>query len=231
MTTPWVRLVLAISLDGRIAFSYGGASFLGGDLDRRLLEESLAWSDGALIGAGTLRVHRSTCLIKDSDLVEQRLLARRPRQPVTLVVTRRGIDSSNWPFFKQPIPRWLLSPPSLNDHEKGLLEGYERQLFLKSNWSETIKQLNEEGLSKLVVLGGAKLATSLIQEDVIDELQLTLSSRLLGGNYSWISTHRDVPLPDCLSQAEAWILEEVQPLDRSELLIRYIRNRLVKSEG
>ena len=52
-----MRLVLAVSLDGRLAPPSGGAAQLGGSGDRRVLEEALAWSDAALLGAGTLRAH------------------------------------------------------------------------------------------------------------------------------------------------------------------------------
>ena len=69
---PWVRLVLAISLDGRLAPQQGGAAQLGGAGDRRALEEALAWGDAVMIGAGTLGAHRSSCLIRDTDLLLRR---------------------------------------------------------------------------------------------------------------------------------------------------------------
>ena len=72
---PQLRLVLAISLDGRLAPAAGGAAQIGGPGDLRVLEESLAWADGCLIGAETLRRHGTTCLIHAGDLLEQLLKA------------------------------------------------------------------------------------------------------------------------------------------------------------
>ena len=69
---PFVRLVLAISLDGRLAPPVGGAAQLGGEGDRRALEQALAWGDACLIGARTLRAHQCTCLIRNPQLLEQR---------------------------------------------------------------------------------------------------------------------------------------------------------------
>jgi len=46
----WVKLVLASSIDGRIAYPEGGKTQLGQSGDRLVLEESLAWSDGILMG-------------------------------------------------------------------------------------------------------------------------------------------------------------------------------------
>ena len=69
---PELRLVLAVSLDGRLAPAGGGPAQLGGTGDRRVLEEALAWADGCLIGAETLRLHGSTCIIHGADLLADR---------------------------------------------------------------------------------------------------------------------------------------------------------------
>ena len=67
---PTVRLVLAISLDGRLAPPEGGAAQLGGKGDRAVLEQALAWADACLVGAGTLRARHCTCLIRVPELLE-----------------------------------------------------------------------------------------------------------------------------------------------------------------
>jgi 5-amino-6-(5-phosphoribosylamino)uracil reductase len=69
---PELRLVLAVSLDGRLAPPDGGAAQIGGRGDRQVLEEALAWADACLIGGRTLRLHGSTCLIHAAPLLEQR---------------------------------------------------------------------------------------------------------------------------------------------------------------
>ena len=94
--------MLAVSLDGRLAPPSGGAAQLGGSADRRLLEEALAWSDAALIGAGTLRAHHSSCVIRDCDLLNQRQVQGRSPQPAALVVSREAGFPLEWPFFQQP---------------------------------------------------------------------------------------------------------------------------------
>ena len=67
-----LRLVLAVSLDGRLAPPSGGAAQLGGPGDRRVLEEALAWADVAVVGAGTVRAHGCSCLIHRPELLQQR---------------------------------------------------------------------------------------------------------------------------------------------------------------
>jgi 5-amino-6-(5-phosphoribosylamino)uracil reductase len=208
------RLVLAISLDGRLAPAGGGAAQLGGSGDRRALEQSLAWADGCLIGARTLRQHGSTCLIRDGDLLDQRLSQGRAPQPTAVVVSRRGGFAAELPFFAQPIVRWLLLAES-----GPAAPGFERQLPLAS-WAQALEQLAGEGLQRLVVLGGAQLAASLLAADGIDALQLTLCPLLLGGEHTWLPA--TALLPDGLA---GWRLEQHQDLGGDELLLRYGRVR------
>jgi 5-amino-6-(5-phosphoribosylamino)uracil reductase len=209
---PQLRLVLAVSLDGRLAPAEGGAAQLGGSGDRRVLEEALAWADGCLIGAETLRLHGSTCLIHAPDLLEQRHLAARPPQPAALVVSRSGQIPGQLPFFQQPIDRWLLAPASAAP-VPGQAPGFQRHVPLEP-WPRLLSGLAAEGLERLLVLGGAQLAASLLREALIDELQLTLCPQVLGGPHSW------VPLQEACAGSH-WRLQETRQLGGDELMLRY----------
>ena len=171
---PFVRLVLAISLDGRLAPPAGGAAQLGGEGDRRALERALAWGDACLIGAGTLRAHQCTCLIRSPQLLEQRRSEGRAEQPVAVVVSRSPDFSSTWRFFDQPLQRWLLAPEPVD-------QGFDRWFPLAPTWSERLQALGAAGIQRLVLLGGAQLSADLLQADCVDALQLTLVPQLLGG--------------------------------------------------
>ena len=87
MKKPWVRLVLASSIDGRIAYPEGGKTQLGQSGDRLVLEESLAWSDGILMGGQTLRDHQSICIIKNKSLIKERVLKGQNEQPISLIAS------------------------------------------------------------------------------------------------------------------------------------------------
>ena len=214
MPLPQLRLVLAVSLDGRLAPAAGGAAQLGGSGDRRVLEEALAWADGCLIGAETLRLHGSTCLIHASDLLEQRHLAGCPPQPSALVVSRSGQIPGQLPFFQQPIDRWLLAPVSAAP-VPGQAPGFQRHVPLEP-WPRLLSGLAAEGLERLLVLGGAQLAACLLREALIDELQLTLCPQVLGGPHSWVPLQEACP-------GSHWRLQETRHLGGDELMLRYAR--------
>ena len=256
---PQVRLVLAVSLDGRLAPPDGGAAQLGAAGDRRVLEEALAWADGCLIGAQTLRLHGSTCLIRQADLLEHRRLEGRSPQPWALAVSRSGRFDPELPFFRQPLRRGLVAPanpgssppegfdrlwalppdgsqaepaPDLvlalggEGHDSGPPQGGKWQGSpaaisqdprVASGWSALLAEWAAEGMERLLLLGGAQLAASLLALDLVDGLQLTLVPRLLGGAHSWLPV---APLP----APGRWELEESRPLGQGELLVRYSRS-------
>jgi 5-amino-6-(5-phosphoribosylamino)uracil reductase len=213
---PELRLVLAVSLDGRLAPADGGAAQLGGAGDRQVLEEALAWADAALVGAETLRRHGSTCLIHRPALVEDRRFQGRSPQPIAIAVSRSGRLSAALPFFRQPLERWLLQAAPLPPAAPA--EGFERHLPLKG-WGQALEALGGLGQRRLVVLGGAQLAGSLAAEDLLDELQLTVCPRLLGGAHGWLPAEARVA-----PQARAgWRLVEHRALPGDELLLRWRR--------
>ena len=218
MQRPSVRLVLAVSLDGRLAPASGGAAQLGGAGDRHVLEQALAWADAVLIGAGTLRAHRCTCLIHEPQLLAQRKQEGRPLQPTALVVSRRPDFGLEWPFFQQALERQLLTPDRI------AVDGFSAIHRLQPSWESTLVELAALGFHRLVLLGGAGLCASLLEADQVDELQLTLSPCLLGGRFSWIPSE-GCSMPLALSQPDAWTLLSADRLSGNELLVLYGRSR------
>lgn len=207
--------MLAVSLDGRLAPPDGGAAQLGGPGDRRVLEEALAWADAALVGAETLRRHGSTCLIRQPDLLDQRRRQGRGGQPHALVLSRTGALPAAMSFWKQPLQRWWLRPREAGSSPTAA--PFDRQLPFDS-LLELRQQLAGLGLSRLVLLGGADLASQWLAAGLVDELQLPLCPLLLGGAHSWCAADPGLGL-----DRRRWRLLEQRPLEGDELLLRYGR--------
>ncbi len=221
LTLPRVRLVIAISLDGRLTKATGGKADLGGAADQKALEEALAWSDATLMGRTTLQMHQSTCLIHDKKLINQRSKEGRPEQPLSLIVSKQGEIDTSWKFFNQPVKKWLLCPDQISEV---VSKSFDNQLLMRETWRETLEILNQKGFSKIALLGGTKLITSLLLEDKVDELQLTFVPRILSGEYSWTSIKMN-NLPIELTSKNAWILEDMKEIGGNEILLKYFRNR------
>ena len=223
MKKKWVRLVLASSIDGRIAYPEGGKTQLGQSGDRLVLE-SLAWSDGILMGGQTLRDHQSICVIHNKNLLKQRTSEGKNEQPIALIASNQIDFPVNWIFFKQPIQKWLIQRQDTKK-ENMLPYGFDKKINLKITWRDSLNDLYQKGIAKIVLLGGANLISAFLLEDLIDELQITITADLLGGSYCWVSPELR-NLNTIMNKKNNWILKESKKLGNNELLIRYFRNNL-----
>lgn len=224
MSDIWVKVVLVISLDGRITAGKGSKAKLGGPGDRKVLEESLEWADAILMGGETLRIHQNTCLIHQKDLIEKRISEKRSNQPISIIISNKNDHPSDLPFFSEPINRWIITSKS-NLKELHPNNGYKKLISLKEKWADTLSKIYEEGVEKLTVLGGARLVGSLLIEDQVNELQLTLTPKLIGGESSWIPNYIK-NLPINFSNKNSWLLSKFELLEEDEIMLSYIRSNL-----
>ena len=224
MKPKWVKLVLASSIDGRIAYPEGGETQLGKSGDRLVLEESLAWSDGILMGGQTLRDHQSICIIKNKSLLMQRISEGKYEQPIALIASNQIVFPENWLFFKQPLQKWLIQAQD-KKNEIMLSNGFDKKINFKLTWRDSLDDLYQKGIAKIVLLGGANLISAFLLEDLIDELQITITPHLIGGDYCWVSSELS-NLNTIMNKKNNWILKESKELGNNELLIRYFRNNL-----
>ena len=88
MKRPKIILVIAVSLDGRIARPSWGETHLGSIQDKKLLNKALSDVDATLFGSGTLKAHKSTYLIKERNLLKLNKVS--VNQPVSIVAGNTG---------------------------------------------------------------------------------------------------------------------------------------------
>ena len=181
-------VILAMTADGKISDRQGSAARFGSVNDKAHLEQQISLADGVLFGAGTLRAYGTTMLVSSPTLLQQRKERRKLPQPVQIVVSASADLDPQWRFFQQPVPRWLITIADNEDkwHERQEFERIVTTSVKDSNscWKTAFQQLFELGLNKLAILGGGELVASLLAEDLIDELWLTVCPLILGGNFA-----------------------------------------------
>ena len=101
MSIPRVIIVIASSLDGRIAFPGGGESHLGSEEDKKMLNHNLSMVDATIFGLGTLIAHQSTYLIKNLNDNDEINLSK--SQPISIVASNSKKFNHNWKYFRQPM--------------------------------------------------------------------------------------------------------------------------------
>jgi 5-amino-6-(5-phosphoribosylamino)uracil reductase len=180
----YTTLVLAMTADGKIANADRAPAKFSSAADFRHLEEQVAASDAVLIGAGTLRVHGTTMRVLDPFLIQARIDRGQSPQPIQIACSTQGNLERSLTFFRQPVSRWLVTA-----EEPLGRSGFDRVFVIPDgsmgiDWLQLWMELEELGIDRLCILGGAQLATALWEKDLIDEFQLTICPLILGGTMS-----------------------------------------------
>ncbi len=211
MKRPEIILVIASSLDGRIALPQGGETHLGSEYDKQLLNKSLTKVDATLFGSGTLKAHQSTFLIRKK---RQEISVN---QPISIIAGNSENFSKSWMYFNQPIKRWLISS---NRNIKDSKINFDKILFYENSWLQTLNILKKEGIRRIALLGGAKLIESFYNEDLLDEIKITICPKVIGGQYTWIPCKEK---NEIFNFENRWKIKMTKVLKTSEVFIHYTK--------
>jgi diaminohydroxyphosphoribosylaminopyrimidine deaminase/5-amino-6-(5-phosphoribosylamino)uracil reductase len=168
---PLVTLKLATSLDGKIATLSGESKWITGPAARNLGHLLRANHDAILVGSGTVLADdpELTCrlagledrspirIVLDSRLrlpLRAKLVANQTRYPTWLVTGAGHAPAKLAPYRDAGIT--LIQLPTAKSGRVDL--------------AAVVKILGEQGLTRLLVEGGANLATSLLGADLVDRL-------------------------------------------------------------
>ena len=213
MSIPRVTIVIASTIDGRIAFPEGGESHLGSEEDRKMLNQNLSMVDATIFGLGTLKAHESTYLVKNRN--ENNEVKITKSQPISIVASNSKKFNSNWKYFRQPIRRWLISSSKVDN---SFNNDFEKQLFFEDSWGKTLIALKKQGINNLALLGGAKLINSFIKEDLITDIKITIIPRIIGGKYTWIPPEQT---NEIFNLKILWEIKSIKNLMNNEIHVHY----------
>jgi 5-amino-6-(5-phosphoribosylamino)uracil reductase len=179
------RLMMATTIDGKIATRHREAARFGSPEDRGRLEEQVAWADALVIAAGTVRAHGSSYRVTRADLVLERQADGRGDQPTSVVVSRSLNLPLDMPFFtRQAIPRLVATDAAHERVARATFDGLAEVLSAGDDGVDVAvlkEALNRRGMKRLLVLGGGRLNFDALSAGVVDEIYLTVSPHVYGG--------------------------------------------------
>ncbi len=165
-----------MSLDGKIADARRPAQSLGTGADKALMRKIRAQADVVVMGADTLRVLGRPIIAKNK---KKRLLAN-------AIVSQSGKIDPSMSFWKDPnVIRFLFSSEenystAVNSaQDRAFVVSIGKNGSLKA--SKLIETLQKAGFQNVLVEGGGKLVALFLEENLIDELYLTLTPWMIGG--------------------------------------------------
>jgi riboflavin biosynthesis pyrimidine reductase len=183
----WVRGNMIASLDGG-ATADGKAGGLAGAGDRGLFSMMRHAADVILVGAATVRVENYSGA--QVPLAQRHLRQNRGQTevPPIAVVTRTGsLDPEARFFTNTEVPPLILTCADFFDDTQKRLGAVAEVLNASGpesdrvDWSTTLKLLAERALFRVLTEGGPLILAQLIEQDLLDELCLTIAPILIGG--------------------------------------------------
>jgi riboflavin biosynthesis pyrimidine reductase len=182
---PSVVAALVSSLDGQVTEG-GRVAELTGPADQRLLQNLRIVHDAVLVGATTIRVEGYGSLLGPPSR-EQRVREGHTEQPLLCIVSGRAVFTTEIPAFQaSDLPKLILT--STQAQPQGLPAGTEMlrartddagELDLASLLAEL---KTSYGVARVLCEGGPTLIGALARRGLLDELFLTFSPRLAGGD-------------------------------------------------
>ena len=173
--TPWTRLKLAASLDGKTALNNGASQWITGAEARRDAHAWRARACAVLTGIGTV--------IEDDPQLTVRAVET-PRQPLRVLIDSR-LDVA--PEAKILAGGGTLVVAARDDAEKSRrLTDRGAEVVLMPNpagkvdLAALMRELARREINELHIEAGFKLNGSLLNEDLVDELLVYLAPGILG---------------------------------------------------
>lgn len=183
---PACSLVFVQSHDGNTGadnpFTLGG-----GDVDKHVIYEGLSQvsADAVLSGADTIRGAEIVFSVWHPELVRLRAALGKPRHPVQIVATLRGMELGQTLLFNVPELQVLVltgAAGARRMHEDLASRPWVRPVVMShpGDLPTAFEELRSFGIACVSAVGGRHLATQLIDAGLVQDLYLT-TSPLSGG--------------------------------------------------
>lgn len=195
---PGVRLNMIASVDGATAI--GGVSApLGGPPDRVVYRLLRSLADVVLVAAGTARVeHYKPALVYD-DYVQARRARGQSDAPRIAVVSRSLELDWDLPLFREATERTIVITTADAPAQSLAAARAVCEVIAVGDGSVNLPAalvaLGELGADHVLAEGGPSLNGAMADANLIDELCLTISPRLAGGDAKRILAGPDLPAP------------------------------------
>ncbi|PPV33755.1 bifunctional diaminohydroxyphosphoribosylaminopyrimidine deaminase/5-amino-6-(5-phosphoribosylamino)uracil reductase RibD [Ectopseudomonas oleovorans] len=184
---PFVRVKLAMSLDGRTAMASGESQWITGPAARSAVQRLRAQASVVLSGADTVLADDARLTVRADELglgAEMMALAQR-RPPLRVLVDGRLRVPLSKTFF-QVGPALVATCAAAAARDRYLADGHELLAVPGSNGHVDLRKLLLElagrGVNEVLVEAGPRLAGAFARAGLVDEYRIFVAPKLLGSS-------------------------------------------------
>jgi diaminohydroxyphosphoribosylaminopyrimidine deaminase/5-amino-6-(5-phosphoribosylamino)uracil reductase len=213
---PHVILKLAVSLDDKIAASGGRPVAITGEAARTRVHLLRAQSDAILVGIGTV--------LADDPLLTCRLPGMEARSPVRVVLDRalRIPGNSRLVHSARETPLWVITSELAEAPAAMKLGAVAAQVIRVPpaasglDLPAVLRALAERGITRLMVEGGSRVASSFVAAGLVDEIWLLRGREAIGAD--GVAALDALPL-GAITQSPAFKVRATETLTKDTLTI------------
>jgi riboflavin biosynthesis pyrimidine reductase len=181
---PHVLLNMASTTDGRASIE-GRAGPIGDRADSALLHGLRTIAEGLLVGAGTVRAEHYAHVLRDEqDRQTRRAHGLSAELPTFIVTGSMRLDPQEVPLLAEPQALVTLITPTEQELAPCPAQpGYLRcERDGKLDLALALHRIHDDhGVGTLLCEGGPHLAAQLLQQGLVDELFLSFTPKIAGG--------------------------------------------------
>jgi 2,5-diamino-6-(ribosylamino)-4(3H)-pyrimidinone 5'-phosphate reductase len=176
---PHVILSAAISIDGKIATRMGDSKFSSIE-DLQRLHKLRTKVDAIVIGKNTL--------MRDDPLLTVRY--SKGKNPIRIILDSKGDISTKSKILQtsSKVPTIIAVSKKITKSNLQKLNNFPVQVIITGeksvNIKSLLKKLSEKKIKTILVEGGGTINWEFIKQNIFDELIITLSPFVIGGNDS-----------------------------------------------
>jgi diaminohydroxyphosphoribosylaminopyrimidine deaminase/5-amino-6-(5-phosphoribosylamino)uracil reductase len=206
---PYVRVKLAMSLDGRTAMASGESQWITGPEARSAVQRLRAQSSVVLTGADTVLADNARLTVRPDELglnAELTALAA-TRPPLRVLIDGRLRVPLDAPFFKAG-NALVATCAAASARERYHDEGHDMLALPSSGGHVDLRKLLVElaarGVNDVLVEAGPKLAGAFTRLGLVDEFQIFIAGKFMGSSARPLL---DLPLAQMSEALELKIVE------------------------
>tara|TARA_R110000764_G_scaffold120765_2_gene208414 strand:+ start:17104 stop:18234 length:1131 start_codon:yes stop_codon:yes gene_type:complete len=215
---PWVRVKLAMSLDGRTAMASGESKWITGPAARADVQRLRARSGAVISGADSVLLDDSALTVRASELglSADEAAAAVQRQPLRVLIDSLRRVPLEQRFFREAGPTLVISTSAEQAAESYQSIGSELLALPgddgKVDLVTVLRNLAERGCNEVLVEAGAGLSGAFWRAGLVDELIVYMAPRLLGSQarplmqlpFESMSEAMDIAVTDTRAIGQDW---------------------------